>query len=172
MTPATAHSNNIHPGSVQQFARSISCAHCHSSVEAAAKFCGNCGCVNRNPAGQASLPKFATPLAGKRAPIPPQLHDELTLLMMTLLRERIFLIGHCGLFLIANLVGFGLAIQAYTGFIGDEMTKLVISLTPLMFINSLALVCLVPINGTKREIARVKEKIQYARFRIEYFNQV
>lgn len=194
MTPATAHSNNVQPSNVHQFAKTISCQHCLSFVESAAKFCGNCGVVTQR-LGQAvqppsvqrnvsvtgasalqpsenSLPKFATPITGKRAPVPPQLRDELTLLMTMLLRERIFLIGHCGLFLTANFIGFGLAIQAYTGFIGDEMTKLVISLTPLMFINSLALVCLVPINGTKREIARVKEKIQYARFRIEYFNQI
>lgn len=116
------------------------------------------------------VPQFAQPGTGKRVQIPAQLTEELAALMTVLLRERIFLFVHCGLFLCANLFGFSLSIQAYTGFLGDEVSKLVISLTPLMFINSLGLLLLVPINGTKREIARVKEKIQYARFRIEYFH--
>jgi hypothetical protein len=42
--------------------------------------------------------------------------------------------------------------------------------TPLFFINSIALACLSPIKGTKREIARLKEKLTYVKFQVEYQN--
>ena len=40
--------------------------------------------------------------------------------------------------------------------------------TPLMFINIPVLMSLVPINGTRKEIAKLKEKLSYVRFQIEF----
>jgi hypothetical protein len=53
---------------------------------------------------------------------------------------------------------------------GDEVTKFIMALTPLTFINFVALSCLAPIKGTRREIARLLEKKQYVQFQMEYSN--
>ncbi len=111
-------------------------------------------------------PSFAKP----KTDVPQELKEELAKLIVLLARERIFLYMHCGIFLSANLFGFYIAMRAYNGYIGDEMTKLLMSLTPLLFINAIALACLAPIKGTKREIARLKEKLTYVKFQIEYRN--
>lgn len=100
--------------------------------------------------------------------VTPEMREELGKMMVLLARERIFLILHCLNFLFINSVGFWLALKAYNEYNADEITKTVIALTPLMFINSFALVCLSPIKGTKIEIGRLKEKIKYLRIQIEY----
>jgi hypothetical protein len=111
-------------------------------------------------------PSFAKP----KTEVSQELKEELAKLIVLLARERIFLYMHCGIFLTANLFGFYVAMRCYNGYIGDEMTKLIMSLTPLLFINAVALACLAPIKGTKREIARLKEKLTYVKFQIEYRN--
>ncbi len=111
-------------------------------------------------------PSFAKP----KTDVPQELKEELAKLIVLLARERIFLYMHCGIFLTANLFGFYVAMRCYNGYIGDEMTKLIMSLTPLLFINAIALLCLAPIKGTKREIARLKEQLTYVKFQIEYRN--
>ena len=85
-----------------------------------------------------------------------------------LARERFFLIMHAALFLATNLIGFFLALKCYLEFIGDPMSKLVMATTPLVFINALSLMFLVPISGTRKQIARLKEELAYIRFQMEY----
>jgi len=116
-------------------------------------------------------PSFAS-LSQKAEPkeIPHELKDEISRLVCTLARERFFLIMHWCIFLALNITGLTFSLIAYNGYIGDELTKTVIALTPLMFINTIALACLSPIKGTKREIARLKERLSYVRFQVEYSN--
>jgi len=112
-------------------------------------------------------PSFATvsPMIQR---VTPEMREEMGKMMVLLARERIFLVLHCLNFLLINGVGFWLAMKAYSEYNADEITKSVIALTPLMFINSFALVCLSPIKGTKLEIGRLKERIKYLRIQIEY----
>lgn len=44
------------------------------------------------------------------------------------------------------------------------------ALFPLLFVNGVALGSLVPIKGTKKEIARLKERMTYLHYQIEYVN--
>ncbi len=128
--------------------------------------------ANSSPANTVrnkSVPQFAHLSGGKkRRRVNPELTAELGGLLALLLRERIFLVIHCIIFVVVNLFGFSLSIECYTGYIGDEATKIVMAMTPLLFINTVGLACMSPIKGTKKEIARIKEKIQYLRFRIDY----
>lgn len=122
------------------------------------------------PQGQAptKLPSFA------RAPKPfspakqTELYEELNRLRFLLARERLFLYMHWLIFIGANIFGLWMALKCYHDYIGDEMTKVVIATTPLFFVNSMALVSLVPIKGTRAEIARLKERITHAQFNLEF----
>lgn len=122
---------------------------------------------------QSHAPRFAREgkqSQKKRAAIPESLVREMQSLNALLLRERIFLAIHWTIFVSANLFGFYLASQCYSGFHGDEVTRFVLALTPLTFINAVALACLAPIRGTRREISRVKERMQYLKVQLEYGN--
>ncbi len=112
-------------------------------------------------------PSFAST---KPTSVPVHLINELQTLNTHILRERLFLLGHTAIFLTANLVGLFLAIKCYYGYNGDEVSRMVMALTPLTFINAVALACLAPIKGTRREIARLLEKRQFLRIQIEYSN--
>lgn len=170
-------------GSVPQYARVTTCVHCSCEMELGARFCGDCGVgvtvatmakPGASPSPQPNavnkaVPQFAHLSGGKKKRrINPELSAELGGLLTLLLRERIFLVIHCIIFLLVNLFGFSLSIECYTGYIGDEATKIVMAMTPLMFINTIGLACMSPIRGTKKEIARIKEKIQYVRFRMDF----
>lgn len=123
-----------------------------------------------NPAQSAErAPNFAS-VAPQITHVDPALRAEITKHVVLLARERLFLYLHCLNFLIINLFGFWLSLKAYNEYNADELTKTVIALTPLMFINSIGLVCLAPIRGTKIEIARLKEKIKFLRVQIEFRN--
>jgi hypothetical protein len=113
-----------------------------------------------------AAPKFVKP----HTEVPLELKQELGKLIVLLARERMFLYFQVACFLAINMIGFYLAMRAYNEYAGDEVTKFIISLTPMMFINTLALVILCPIKGTKREIARLKEKLSYVKFQIDYRN--
>lgn len=128
------------------------------------------GVHNQHGRSTTAAPAFAKVQPKTKRPIPKELQEELTQLLCLVARERLFLYMHCLIFLSMNLFGFWLSMRAYNGYIGDEITKGIIALTPLMFINTVALACLAPIKGTKREIARLKEKLSYVRFQIEYHN--
>lgn len=93
---------------------------------------------------------------------------ELAKLYVLLARERLFLYMHWLIFLGTNLLGFWMSLKCYTDFIGDEMSKLMIASTPFLFINSVALCCLVPIKGTRAEIVHLKERIEHLRFKLEF----
>ncbi|MBX9693417.1 MAG: hypothetical protein K2Z81_13600 [Cyanobacteria bacterium] len=112
-------------------------------------------------------PTFASVASSRRGAVSPQLIREMQSLHALLLREQLFLIMHWSIFLITNLIGFAFALKCYHGLNGDEVSKIVMALTPLTFINAVGLACLAPIKGTRREIARVKEKMQYVRFQME-----
>ena len=144
------------------------------------KFCGDCGSpTNHNHATEhshidgahaASVPAFAQVSQQLRKPIPPELKKEYTKVSTLLIRERFFLIMHCLIYAIANLFGFFVACKAYNSFFADEMTRVMVSVIPLFFINTVALGCLVPIKGTRKELARLKNRMTYLHYQIEYVN--
>ncbi len=119
------------------------------------------------PSGGA--PTFAQVNGGKFE-TSPKLIAEMQSLTASIVRERLFLVMHCVIFLVCNVVGLYIALSCYYGCNGDEVTKLVMAFTPLTFINFVAMSCLAPIKGTRREIARLKEKKQYVEFQMEYSN--
>jgi len=98
----------------------------------------------------------------------PALKEERARLMVLLARERLFLYTHWLLFTAINLIGLFIAYRCYIEYLADEMTRLMMATTPLLFINCIALMFIVPINGTRKEIARLKERLKYIRFQIEY----
>lgn len=113
----------------------------------------------------------APSFAKKRAVVvPTELIDELKSLNTALLREQLFLVFHWCTFLISNLIGFAFSMKCYFQFHGDEVSKIMMALTPLTFINLVALACLSPIKGTRLEIARIKERIKFVQIKIEYRN--
>lgn len=97
-----------------------------------------------------------------------ELSKEASKIMVLLARERIFLYMHWIGFIVVNIFGCWIAWKCYTDFIGDEMSKTMIASTPFLFINSVALLFLVPIKGTRGEIARLKERLSCVRFNIEF----
>ena len=166
------------------------CGACHVQLPLQAKFCGECGAgasevkqnnaftnpnlgsgyLNQQRAQVAGLPNFAQVSPQMRKAISPQLKQEYCKVITLLARERIFLVMHYTLFLLANLFGFWCAYTAYTGLNADEVTRMVVAFIPLLCINALAFACFVCINGTKREISRLKERVTYLHYQIEYVN--
>lgn len=151
------------------------CLHCSCNLEPGARFCGECGASmhratevpNNSSSSGAYPPSFAKPLEQRRA-VDPRLSRELGSLLVLLIRERVFLIVHWVIFAITSSFGLWLAIKCYTEFHGDDVSKLMMAITPLLFVNLVALVSLTPIKGTKNEIARIEEKIAYVKFQIKF----
>ena len=75
---------------------------------------------------------------------------------------------HWSVFIGLNLLGVYFAIRCYNEFLGDELSKIMIATTPFLFINSLALLLIIVIKGTRNEIANLKERISYVKFKIEF----
>ena len=126
---------------------------------------------NKGNQGLSSAPKATPSFARNQRQnrvIPQEMRDEMSVLMATLIRERFFLILHYLVFVITNLIGLVIAFKCYVEFDGDELSKMMMASTPLMFINLVALCSLVPIKGTKREIARVKERMTYLKLAMEF----
>lgn len=157
-------------------ARLLSCAKCGESIEAQAKFCGQCGNIMHLPQPTSSNePKAtrctnATPSFAKARfdDIAPKVRAEINQIMSALFRERFILILNTVVLLGVNLFGFSLSLKAYTEFNGDEMCKLVIAFTPFLFVNGVGMVALIPIRGTKREIYRLQQRLQFLRAQIDY----
>jgi hypothetical protein len=164
------------------------CPVCNEALLPQSKFCGDCGSPahqhtdsNRNNISDAqlhthhaqavSMPAFAQVSEELRKAIPPELKKEYRKLTTLLARERFFLLAHYLIFLCANLFGFWTSFKAYNElFYADEISRTVMALFPLFFINCVALGCLVPIKGTKHEITRLKERLAYLHYQIEYVN--
>ena len=177
---------------------SVSCLHCSAAIHASdtsSKFCGNCGAprmhsrfgpgnvdpiisktaiqssnaINEKLAQSTnrSTPAFAKNKRQSRS-IPPEMRAEMASLMAAELRERIFLFMHYAVFLVTNMIGLFISVKCYVEFAGDELAKMMIAATPLMFINLIALCGLVPIKGTKKEIARIKERMTYLKLAMEF----
>lgn len=163
------------------------CTNCKDLLEHDAKFCGNCGFIvaptsfniNRYPehAGLIDQSNFTVPdrvpnFARMGAPVEnprnKELNSEASKIMVLLARERVFLYMHWIGFIAINIFGCWIAWKCYADFIGDEMSKTMIASTPFLFINSVALLFLVPIKGTRGEIARLKERLSCVRFNIEF----
>lgn len=171
------------------------CPNCRAPLESRAKFCGECGAVCRElqntdanagaPADAylaggvqtaeimppdslpVSLPDFIRPARMNMQEVE-SIQSELARLYVLLARERLFLYMHWLIFLGTNLLGFWMSMKCYMDFIGDEMSKLMMASTPFIFINSIALCCLVPIKGTREEIMHLKERIEHLRFKLEF----
>jgi hypothetical protein len=167
-----------------------SCSNCNDYLESEAKFCGSCGFIvapnsfslSELTEQQARLlsrpsapmdddapyvPSFAVPVTQPNRRVT-ELSDEAHKLMVLLARERIFLYFLIASFLCINLFGCWAAWTCYSGFNGDEMSKMVMASTPFLFINLVALVVIVPIKGTKKEIARLKTRLSHTQFNLEY----
>ncbi|MBX9941523.1 MAG: zinc ribbon domain-containing protein [Candidatus Obscuribacterales bacterium] len=212
----------------KNYAEEKACIKCRRSLEARAKFCGNCGSeqpkmvyypemqsvqigqisplnhhnhrqlslsqelamvgsrvaqarqeslsspnqnlVTRENSGQEeSRAVYNTPEFAKRRKrrIPVELKEELAALQLSKAKQKAFLLMHWIIFLISNLIGLYIALKCYFEYNGDEVAKIMVATTPLMFINLTALVCLSPIKGTKRELARLKERETYIRLELE-----
>lgn len=98
----------------------------------------------------------------------PKVRAEINQIMSALFRERFILILNTIILLGVNLFGFCLSLKAYTEFNGDEMCKLVIAFTPFLFVNGVGCVALIPIRGTKREIYRLQQRLQFLRAQMDY----
>ncbi len=153
------------------------CSNCQADVENAAKFCGNCGFVTptapprfeESPAtAPPAMPPFATAGIPAENAKTNEWITEANKLTLALARERLFLIMHWAVFIGVNIFGFWVASKCYMDFVGDEMSKMMVASTPFLFINSLGLLSLAPIRGTKSQIALLKERISYLRFNIEF----
>lgn len=161
------------------------CSNCSEALEPEAKFCGHCGFIvasgNFNvdyldfvrakgeaASAPARAPSFATSGIPVESETTRRMISEANKLMILLARERIFLFLHWAVFIGINLFGCWMAWKCYADFLGDEMTKIMMASTPFLYINSMALLCLVPIKGTRNQIALLKERIQYLRFNIEF----
>lgn len=152
------------------FQRTPTLAHPHEHRHTAAD-------IKPSPASTAArtnpdAPTFARVKQKNQQQIPTELKEEIGKLVVSLAKQRLFLLMHWCIFLGLNLTGLLIACKAYNGYIGDEMTKCVMAFTPMFFINSIALACLSPIKGTKREVARLQERLTYMRFQVEYLNMV
>lgn len=125
--------------------------------------------LSENPAQEAARAVHTTPDFAKRRKrrIPVELKEELAALQLSKAKQKAFLLMHWIIFLISNLIGLYIALKCYFEFNGDEVAKIMVATTPLMFINLTALVCLSPIKGTKRELARLKERETYIRLELE-----
>jgi hypothetical protein len=155
------------------------CRSCGDELEFAARFCGNCGCVAEDGSEPSAdiqlveaplpdLPDFAQVSPPQSGQISSELQKEADRIMILLARERFFLVLHWSCFIGLNLLGAWLALKCYVEFIGDDVSKLLMACTPLLFINSLALMFLVPLRGTKKQLARLKEQLSYIKFQVEF----
>jgi hypothetical protein len=140
------------------------------TVQTAARMASNMANVqaeNFYRSHQQATPSFAAPKRRNKV-VPPEMREEMTTIITMLVRERVFLIMHYAIFVVTNLIGFIIAYKCYVEFIGDDVTKTMVASTPLLFINLCALCCLVPIKGTKREIARLRDRMTNLKLRLEF----
>lgn len=111
------------------------------------------------------VPVFATKNAIRY--IDPQLQEEFCKWVVILAREKVFFVLHWALFIIVESVGFYMASHCAFNIIGDHSTRILFSIVPMFYINLVGLVCLVPINGTKSQIAKAQERVNFLKFQID-----
>lgn len=156
----------------------MKCGQCGEIIESQAKFCGQCGNVMAIPQNMRTarsetkntrcandMPTFAR---ARFEDVTPKVRAEISAIMSALFRERFLLILNTIVLLGVNLFGFSLSIKAYMEFNGDEMAKLVIAFTPFLFVNGIGCVAMIPIRGTKREIYRLQQRLQFLRAQMDY----
>ncbi len=154
------------------------CPSCAQVCELKSKFCSNCGStvdrqmLQRQQMASDSPPPtvpFFAPVAPRHVRAPnSEMLAEAGKLMILLARERLFLYFHWIWFLFLNFIGVWLAFKCYNEYVGDEFTRIMMGSTPLLYINTCALLCICTIRGTRKEIKRLKEKLSYLKFQIEY----
>jgi len=190
---------SFYNGKVVQHKNQLSCPNCNEYLLPESKFCGECGSANTGKIVQAQTvqtqtspnfsnqnlsseylnsqrkqisgtPAFAQVSQQLRRPISPELKQEYCKVTCLLARERVFLLFHYLFFLGGNLFGLSCAFKAYNGLVADEVTRVVVALVPVFFINTVSFGAVVPIGGTKKEIARLKDRITHLHYQIEYTN--
>jgi hypothetical protein len=114
------------------------------------------------------VPSFAKVVRKNKRPVKPELITERNKLRLLLARERLFLYMHWGIFVGVQVIGIHFAHRCYNDYIADEMTRIMMASTPLMYINLTGLVSLSVIKGTRKEIAKLKERLTYVLFQIEF----
>lgn len=151
------------------------CAKCGENIEQQAKFCGQCGEVMVQPRTTQRTPQATrctneTPTFARAsfADITPKVKAEINQIVSALFRERCILILNTCILLGVNLFGFSLSLKAYSEFNGDEMAKLIIAFTPFLFVNCVGCVAMIPIRGTKREIYRLQQRLQFLRAQMDF----
>jgi hypothetical protein len=152
------------------------CNNCSHQLLSQARYCGECGSAVLGEETQSEpihrAPSFAEVHIHQVNEAPKELRDELDKLFAFLTRERFFLCCHYLTYIAVNLFGFSLALKAYNEYIGDEATKLVVALGPFSVFNLLAFLSFPQIKGTRKEIARLKERLTYVRYQIEYWGLI
>ena len=147
----------------------VQCASCGYELEESARFCGFCGALTpAHGAPTAPPPQFANVPVMQPPAMSHELQEEAARLMVHLARERFFLICQWCAFIGLNFLGCYLAVRCYFEFIGDEMSKMMVAITPFLYINTMALLFIVCIRGTRKAIARLKEQISYVKFKIDF----
>ena len=145
------------------------CFQCGYTDRSGAKFCGGCGASWSASPLTGQIPAFAQMHHfDLPATTSQELHGELGKLMLLLARERLFLYTHWIVFLGLNLLGVYLSYKCYHEFMADEVTRMMVASTPFWFTNAVALVCIGPIKRTRQEIARLKERLAFVHFKIEF----
>ncbi len=136
------------------------CFNCNDYITFETNFCGNCGSnvrIDSKP-----INSYYTL----------ELHHEINNAIVLLLREKILYFAIMFIFLTINLLGIYMSIKCYAEFNGEDMTRAVMSFTPLFYINMTSLVCLQPLKKRKREILRLKEKLKALNLRISLENSL
>lgn len=148
------------------------CQSCGQSHPKTSKFCNHCGQAKAAPQEPTLVttrtPAFAHAHSQKSQGVPAELQEELGGVLIAVARERLFLYFHWLVFLGVHALGFVLAYMMYQDFAGDEASKILFALPPLFFFNVTAFFCLPIIKSTRFQISRLKEKLTYLHYRIEY----
>jgi hypothetical protein len=156
----------------------VACSSCSHTLLSQAKYCGECGNavlvlvkeIQPEPVHRA--PSFAEVHTHQANEAPKEMRDELDKLFAYLTRERFFLCCHFLIFVSLNIFGISLATKVYSQLIGDDATKLLFALAPISVINGLSFLCFPQIKGTRKEIVRLKERLTYLRYKIEYWGLI
>ena len=141
------------------------CFNCNDFIHHESKFCGNCGInlVSANSTLTGSIPTYSPYYTI-------ELHHEINNTIILHLRERIIFLATIIVFGIINLIGIYMSLKCYAEFNGEDVSRIIMSITPLFYVNMVSLVCLQPLKKRKQEILRLKEKLKALNLRISLEN--